>query len=248
MKILLSTIRFILFIIISLIYIFVGYIYAFFTRDKPLQILKLRRLYVVVICFVLGITIDARNVPKLSSFLLIVNHRTYLDPVVISKELLMFPLAKMEVSKWPLIGWGAKLSGGFFVKREDKNSRDKASQKIVDFIKEDKIVMICPEGTTHTEPQTIDFRPRTFINASKNNIAIVPTAIEYGTKEDAWVGNDTFLRHFFECFGKWETKVILSYGKPIKNENWETLLQETKTWIDTEMLVLRKELKYIEEI
>ena len=244
MHLILSGSRFILFIIISLIYIFIGYIYAYLTKNKPLEILKLRRIYVLVITKVLGIQIKVRNVPKIKSFILIVNHRTYLDPVVISRHLLMFPLAKMEVSKWPLIGWGAKLSGGFFVKREDKNSRKEASNKIIEFVKEDKIVMICPEGTTHTKAQTIDFKPRTFINAASNNIAIVPTAIEYGTKDDAWVGDDTFLRHFFECFGKWQTKVILSYGEPIKNKDWEILLTDTKTWIDTEMLVLRKELGY----
>ncbi len=245
MRFILASIRFLLFIKISLIYIFIGYIYANFTKDKPLQILKLRRIYVVVITFVLGIKIKVRNIPNLKSFLLIVNHRSYLDPVVISKELLMYPLAKMEVKSWPLIGWGAKLSGGFFVKRDDKNSREIASKKIVDFIKNDnKIVMICPEGTTHTNPQTIDFKPRTFINAAKNDIAIIPTAIEYGLKEDAWVGKDTFLRHFFECFGKWQTKVILSYGKAIKNEDWEILIKDTKVWIDKEMYEIRKELGY----
>lgn len=244
MKKILVSIRFLLFIIISLIYIFVGYVFSFISRKKSLEILKLRRLYVIVICFVLGIKIKVKNVPKMQSFILIVNHRTYLDPVVIAKDLLMFPLAKFEVSKWPLIGWGAKLSGGFFVKRENKNSREKASDKIIEFVKNNKIVMICPEGTTHTNAQTIAFRPRTFINAAKHNIAIIPTAIEYGKKEDAWVGEDTFVRHFFECFGKWQTNVILSYGKAIKNEDWEVLLKETKSWIDDEMLLLRKELGY----
>lgn len=238
-------IRIIVFAIVSIVYIIIGYPYLFLTKNKPLQILKLRRLYVKLIFLVLGIRTQVRNVPKLSSFLLIVNHRTYLDPVIIAEDLLMFPLAKMEVSKWPLIGIGAKLSGGFFVERENKKSRKEASQKIVNFIKEEqKIVMICPEGTTHTQPQTIEFKPRTFVNAAENNIAIVPAAIEYGSKNDAWVGDDTFIRHFIECFGKRRTRVILSYGNPIKNNNWEELLKETKTWIDQEMLVIREELGY----
>jgi len=244
-----AAIRMLLFVIASIIYIIIGYPILFFTKKKPLYILKIRSLYVKLIFILLGIRSIVKNVPQLDSFLLIINHRTYLDPVVIAKELLMFPLAKMEVSQWPLIGIGAKLSGGFFVERENKNSRNEASRKIVDFIKnENKIVMICPEGTTHTKPQTIEFKPRTFVNAAKNNIPIVPAAIEYGLKSDAWVGDDTFVRHFFECFGKRRTNVILSYGKPITNTNWEVLLSETQEWIDREMLVIRKELGYSEDL
>ncbi len=243
-----ALLRMVFFIVISVIYILVGYPYLMLTKKKPLKILELRRKYVHIIFRVLGVRAKVKNVPQLNSFLLVVNHRTYLDPVVIARDLLMFPLAKMEVSKWPLIGIGAKLSGGFFVERESKESRHEASQKIVDFItKENKIVMICPEGTTHTQAQTIDFKPRTFVNAAKNNIPVVPAAIEYGSSRDAWVGDDTFVRHFFECFGKRRTDVILSYGEPIESTDWEKLLTQSKTWIDQELLVLRKELGYLDE-
>ena len=243
-RFLLAGIRFLLFIKISVLFILLGTVYSFFTKEKPLQILKLRKTYIKIIFIILGIKATFNNVPQKQSFILISNHRSYLDPVIIANDVLFYALAKIEVSTWPLIGVGSKLFGGFFVKREDRNSREAAAKKIMEIVQNNKIVYVCPEGTTHTEKQTIDFKPRTFINAAKHNLPIIPMAIEYEDIKDAWVGDDTFVRHFFECFGKWNTYVSISYGEEMRNDNWETLLKDAKTWIDAEMLVLRKEFGY----
>lgn len=242
----LGVLRLLLFILLTIFYVSFVWFYAFFVKANTVQSLMPRKVYVHLVIWLLGIKIKVKNLPKENVFILMSNHRSYLDPVVMAKDIPLFALAKSEVSKWPIIGLGARYSGGFFVKREEKNSREAAAQRIVELAKEDKIVFLCPEGTTHTEAQTIAFKPRTFYNAAKFGFTIIPAAIEYGKKDDAFVGSDLFIPHFINCFSKWHTKVLLSYGPPMKNDDSEILLNQCKTWIDAELKTHRKELGYID--
>jgi 1-acyl-sn-glycerol-3-phosphate acyltransferase len=56
------------------------------------------------------------------SGLIIANHRSYFDPVIVS-HVNAFPVGKKEVASWPLIGYLCKISGVVFVDRKCQDSR-----------------------------------------------------------------------------------------------------------------------------
>lgn len=171
--------------------------------------------------------------------ILIGNHRSYIDPPAILHRHEATVVAKAEVSHWPLIGHGAKASGVLFVKREEKSSRASTLEAMEIALQLGISILIFPEGTTHMEPRTIDFKQGAFRLAAEKRIPIIPFAIEYGRIQDAWIGKDTFLRHWWECFAQTKIGVKISYGQPILTENPELLLQQSKNWIDQEMGRLR---------
>src|SRR5262249_36629060 len=54
--------------------------------------------------------------------LLVSNHQSYLDVVIIASVFPTLFVAKSEVGRWPLFGWLSRLGGTIFVNREDARS------------------------------------------------------------------------------------------------------------------------------
>ncbi len=181
----------------------------------------------------LGIKLEVSGNPEIKGACLYIgNHRSYIDPIVALTEVPAWPVAKAEVASWPIFGIAAKMTGILYVKREDRNSRASTLKAIEQLLEEGHQVLIYPEGTTHLEPFTRNFRPGTFKMAANKGIPVVPMAIHYADPLDAWVGSQTFPPHFMRTFGKKTIGVILAFGEPLIHEDPKTLMQETKSWID----------------
>lgn len=213
---------------------------AFFVGNDLDRILNIRRRWFYLIHKGLGVKIEKMGALPKEAGLLVCNHRSYYDPLVVLSELLALPVGKIEMANWPIIGPGAKMSGVIFVDRKTKEGRQKAREDILKGIQNGYFVINYPEGTTHTNPQTTDFKPALFKDAAAAGFPIYPVVHEYQSDGDAWVGDDTFLNHFFNCFGKKVTRVRLSYGPKIEGDNPEELMQKAKQWIDEELLRLRE--------
>jgi lyso-ornithine lipid O-acyltransferase len=214
-------------------------IYKLLYKNYLSKTLPLRQKLAQTILFCLGVNIRQKGVIPTGNYLFISNHRSYTDVAVASCFLHILPVAKEEVLHWPLIGAAAQASGAFFVKRNDKDSRKHTREAIRQALQQGISVLIYPEGTTHLERQTQAFRQGIFQVAADDHIAVVPLAIEYARSADAWVGKDTFIRHFVECFGHKKTFVYLSFGEKIQNTNSQELHNEVKRKIDEQMSFLQ---------
>lgn len=200
--------------------------------------MRIRRSWAKHLLPVIGVRVSVSGRPPDFPCLLVGNHRSYLDPALILLHTDAYPVSKAEVANWPLIGYGAKVSGVLFLKRESPSSRKFTLQAIADKIKEGYPVILFPEGTTHSELQTIDFRLGGFKLAAENNIPVMPLAIHYASPLDHWTGNDSFLPHFIRRFGEKHMLVKLCYGDPITDSDPERLMTEAKNWIDEKLLEL----------
>ena len=168
------------------------------------------------------------------------NHRSYLDPAVLIHDVFAYPVSKAEVARWPIIGYGAKVSGVLFLKRESADSRKRTLHGIAEKLHEGFPVILFPEGTTHSAPSTSSFKPGGFKLAASEGFPIVPVAIDYASSADHWIGDDTFLPHFLRRFGEREMRVQIRYGEAIWSDDPQVLLDEAKTWIDSELLDIQK--------
>ena len=77
--------------------------------------------------------------------------------------------------------------------------------------------------------------------AAQAGFLVYPVAIDYEHIDDAWVDDDTFIRHFLECFAKPTTEVNVSFGKAISGNNPRFLLAQSQNWIDDQLIQFRKE-------
>lgn len=183
----------------------------------------------------IGVRIQKSGTPPDFPCILMGNHRSYLDPVLLVHDTNVYAVSKAEVAKWPIIGFGAKVSGVLFLKRESAASRKKTLAGIAEKLHEGFPVMLFPEGTTHSEPTTASFKPGGFKLAAAEGFPIVPVAIDYASTADHWIGDDTFLPHFFRRFGEREIPVQVRYGVAIWSDDPQVLLENTKIWIDAEL-------------
>ena len=240
---LIGLIRLIVFVLFISVLSFAFYIASFFMSEKAAQknALYLRDFILKVVNKILGIRAIITGDLPTTSGLIIANHRSYFDPILIVTHMNAFPVGKKEVASWPLIGYLCKISGVIFVERECQNSRDMTCQKIKKTINEGHSVINFPEGTTTTLPTTTIFNYGSFKTATQIKAAIIPVAIDYKILSDAFVGDDTFIPHFLKCFGKRTTEIKITYFPPIFSEDADYLLKTSKDIIDAELIRFRKE-------
>lgn len=167
--------------------------------------------------------------------LLLANHRSYLDPILIMGAVEAFPVSKAEVRKWPILGAGAAATGVIFLERGSMKSRGETLKQIADKIAEGHRVILFPEGTTGGEPATIPMKKGVFQLAAKYALPIVPVALIFADPRDFWVGKESFAHHFFRTFGERRKHIRVVFGERIEGEDAQILLDKTQAWLDTEL-------------
>lgn len=236
-----GAIRLIFFATGSLFYITRYLLKATITGNDLPRALRLLGQWTRILTYGLGLEIEVvGDIPKQAG-LLVCNHRSYTDPFLLFGSIPAVPVGKAAVAKWPIIGIAGKLAGAVFIDRTSPESRKASREAIANRLQSGFFVINYAEGTTHTNPQTIDFKPGLFKEAAIAQFPIYPIALDYELEGDAWVGDDVFIRHFLECFGKRKTYAKVRIGPAFKHTNPETLLSLTKNWIDRSLVEIKEE-------
>lgn len=164
--------------------------------------------------------------------LIVSNHRSYIDPILMLREVYGYPVAKAELANWPVIGKGAKMAGILYLKRESAGSRSGTLRQMLEKIEAGFSVIIFPEGTTSSLNGTLPFKKGGFKLAAQANIPVVPIALVFADKRDFWVGKDSFFSHVKRRFGERKIEVKLCYGPAISSDDPNVLLSKSQAWID----------------
>lgn len=204
---------------------------AILKKDVMWAIRRRQRIAAALVRF-LKVRVEQTGIARDGNYLYICNHQSYIDPVVKARVVAFLPVAKAEVSKWPLFGFGVKVTGILFVTRENKESRADTRAAIRKALSEGKPVLIYPEGTTSDQPRMLPLRPGAFQTAAELGVGVIPVAISYPDKSDAWVGNESFIAHFIRVFGKKELPVRLHFGEPLLERDATVLMEKTGAVID----------------
>ncbi|MEL6179021.1 MAG: lysophospholipid acyltransferase family protein [Myxococcota bacterium] len=167
--------------------------------------------------------------------LLVSNHCSYIDIVVIGSNTGTTYLAKSEVADWPIIGQTSTAVGTVYVDRTSAESRRASRIRVRERIAQGVNITVFPEGTTTAGPSTLDFRPGTFATAVDAGVPVVPVAIAYHDPRDAWIGDDGFLEHFTKQFRRPRVDVSVSFGPPIASDDVEELRLAAQTWVRQEL-------------
>ncbi len=185
--------------------------------------------------FLLGIRATHYKIPKNQHFILMPNHRSYLDIFIVARYTPSAFIGKAELKNWPLIKTGAQLTNMIFVSRNEMKSLVDTIRRIKTLVNSGIPVTIFPEGTTSKGPLTKPFKNGSFKIAADSGIPVIPMAIHFNDENDAWIDDDKFVGHFFRQMSKPVTKVDIRYGTPIINPDFKLLQNETRKQID-EML------------
>jgi len=202
-----------------------------FNRKNPYFFLELERKWANSILKAMGIELELESELPQKHGLLMSNHRSYIDVALVPPFVPATFVAKQEVRKWPIIGFGAEAVKVVFVDRSSSESRRKTRENIRKSVLEGLSMLVYPEGTTSKAPNLYLLKPGMFFVAAEAGIPILPVAVEYENVEDAWVGDDTFLPHFLKTFARKKTKAKIRFGPPIEDSDGEQLRAKVTEWI-----------------
>src|SRR6059036_1735252 len=129
-------------------------------------------------CRVLGIRVTTHGAMPRSG-LLVCNHLSYLDIIVLSSIRPCIFVAKRDVAGWPLFGWLAKAAGTIFVDRQRPLATAFAVNRIHAAIATGLPVVLFPEGTSSDGSTVLPFKSALLESAVQLRSPIAAASIEY---------------------------------------------------------------------
>ncbi len=152
--------------------------------------------------------------------ILVGNHISWLDIIVIGQCLPAYFVAKSDIASWPVIGYLAKQGGTIFIRRGNKQHIKTTAEKMVWLLKQNSNIIAFPEGTTTNGDEVLHFHSSLFQPALLTRSAIQPVALQYqgAAKEHApFVGDDGFVPHLIKMLSMDKIEVQLSFLPVINN-------------------------------
>jgi 1-acyl-sn-glycerol-3-phosphate acyltransferase len=152
--------------------------------------------------------------------LIVANHISWLDIVLLQALWPMWLVAKAEIRAWPLIGWLAHMGGTLFIERGRIESRQKIARRMAALMRRGDRVGIFPEGGIKPEPGVGRFHPPLFAPAIRTRMPVVPVAIRYERDRDlheelVFGPNESFLRNFLRLMSEPPLTGRIMIGQPL---------------------------------
>jgi 1-acyl-sn-glycerol-3-phosphate acyltransferase len=186
-----------------------------------------RHFWTIVLRFLIWLLVrmeerGAEQLPRTGAGIIYYNHIHWLDPVLINGTIRRYavPLAKIEASRWPVLGWMLRWYHVIFIRRGVVDRT--ALQATWNVLADGDISVISPEGTRSHDGK---------LQAAKEGLAFIARQAP-----DAWLmpcavtGTPTFESRLRRLL---RPHVILTYGRPFKlrwsegNVSRETLREMT---------------------
>lgn len=111
-------------------------------------------------------------------YLMVANHISWMDIIVIQSIKPCIFVAKSDVASWPLFGWVAQMTGTIFIKRDKVSDIKKALKKIKRRLIK-RSVCIFPEGTSTSGRYLLPFKSNLFQSSIDTNKSILPLCLRY---------------------------------------------------------------------
>jgi 1-acyl-sn-glycerol-3-phosphate acyltransferase len=151
--------------------------------------------------------------------LVVSNHLSYLDILVLSAVMPCFFVAKAEVGRWPYFGKAARAGGTLFLDRASAASAERVSGMIRERLRLQVPVLLFPEGTS-TDGTMRRFHGRLFEPAVRAEAPVTAVSIRYVTSDGTperdlcWFGDASFGPHLLKTLGRPEFRAELHFGEP----------------------------------
>ena len=156
-------------------------------------------------------------IPK--SGLLVSNHLSYVDILVLSALTPSVFVAKREVKKWPVFGWFARLGGTLFADRERRAQVGELTKALQTALDEGALVVLFPEGTSSNGQTVLPFKSSLLEPATGNGHPVSASLIEYRL-EDGDAGEEvcywkdmTLVPHLVNLLSKRRVEVSVRFSE-----------------------------------
>ncbi len=153
--------------------------------------------------------------------LVVSNHLSYIDILVLSAVMPCFFVAKIEIGGWPFFGKAARTGGTIFVDRSSLASAMSVAEQMIERLKLaiPVPVLLFPEGTSTDGSSVMRFHSRLIDPATSIGAPITTACVSYviedGTPEIelCWYGDETFTNHLWKVLGVAGFHAVVQFGE-----------------------------------
>ena len=154
--------------------------------------------------------------------LLVGNHVSWLDILVLLSVCPATFVAKSEIRRWPLVGWLCAKVGTLFIERGRRRAARRTSGIVSDALARGTLVCIFPEGTTSDGLGIAHFHSALFQPAADAGAIVQPLALRYRDRHGHYsaapnyVGETSFLSSLWSTTGARRMVAELVFLAPLE--------------------------------
>ena len=182
--------------------------------------------YFRLILNLLGISVRVHGDPPRQGTLIVSNHISWVDILVLGAQRPAHFIAKKEVAGWPLFGQLAKLNRTIFIDRERRHQAQAQNMSIAARLEEGDCLVLFPEGTSGDGLRVLPFKSSLFAavmpRSGELQFPVQPVSMVYTRKHGVmmgrrqraaygWYGDTELLPHLLFVLGASACTVELYY-------------------------------------
>lgn len=187
-------------------------------REATVQAWSLRMLQI------LGIPLQVEGAPPARGpVLLVANHLSWLDILVLHAARYCRFVSKSDVKYWPLLGTLATGGGTLYIEREKRRDAMRVVHHMRESLAAGEILAVFPEGTTGDGRELLPFHGNLIQAAISIDAPVQPAALRFvdqATGEDSdgplYLGDDTLLTSLWRTLGGPPFVAKVRFGEPQK--------------------------------
>lgn len=193
-----------------------------FGRLKPDECVLLVREWSQQMLRIMGVELVVRGTPPLRGpVMLVSNHISWLDIVVLDAACPARFVSKADVKHWPVLGALSTGAGTLYIERENRRDAMRVVHQMADALRAHDTVAVFPEGTTGDGQTMLPFHANLIQAAISAHAPVVPVALGFvdaasGARSDAplFIGDTTLLESLWSTLRASGLRAVVTFGEP----------------------------------
>jgi 1-acyl-sn-glycerol-3-phosphate acyltransferase len=169
-----------------------------------------------------GIELVVRGEPPHGGpMLLVANHISWLDIVVMHAARHCRFVSKSDVRHWPLIGTLASGAGTLYIERESRRDAMRVVHRMAGALRDGEVVAVFPEGTTSDGVELLPFHANLIQAAISAQAPVQPVALQFVDRvtgapsfAPCYIGDDTLVGSIWRTLTTPGIQAVVSFGEP----------------------------------
>ena len=181
----------------------------------------------------LGVQLEVSGTPPHAGpVLLVANHISWLDIVVLHAARHCRFVSKSDVKHWPLVGTLATGAGTLYIERASRRDAMRVVHQMAQALKDGEILAVFPEGTTGDGTTVLPFHANLIQAPISAHAPVLPVALQFvegrtgaPSRAVSYVGDESLLGSIWRTLCARELRALVVYGTPQVADN-----RDRRTW------------------
>ena len=220
---------------------------ARFGRNDPALAMRQGQRWSAGLLRIMGVQLVVRGVARPGAKLIVANHVSWLDILVIDAVEPARFVSKIEVKRWPVFGRLADASGTLYLERERRRDALRVVHQMAEALQSGDTLAIFPEGTTADGIELLPFHPNLLQAAIATETPVQPVALRYfdaghaTSPEVLFLGETTLAQSVWRiaCAARLGVHVDILPARSVRMADRRRLAQTLRDDIATALSVAR---------